>query len=249
MHKILRILSILSLFNVNSLSAPPAQPDPGAQFRKKLWGSIAPTYRAILEHPFLRELQTGKLRRESFQYYLIQDLHYLRAFSRALELAADRAPRPEWAAILRRHARESTESEKKMHDSILRDYGVTPEQINSTKLSPTNVAYTNFMLATACSRPFSEVVAALAPCYWIYLEVGKELKKKGSRERAYRLWIDTYAASGYEKDVEDFLAIVDAAAQAAGVDGRARMLEHFERGSRYEWMFWDMAYRMESWPP
>jgi thiaminase (transcriptional activator TenA) len=29
---------------------------------------------------------------------------------------------------------------------------------------------------------------------------------------------------------------------------RARVHQHFRATSRYEWMFWDMGYREESWP-
>jgi thiaminase/transcriptional activator TenA len=29
---------------------------------------------------------------------------------------------------------------------------------------------------------------------------------------------------------------------------RERIHRHFRTTSRYEWMFWDMGYRMESWP-
>ena len=32
----------------------------------------------------------------------------------------------------------------------------------------------------------------------------------------------------------------------AGQEARAR--DHFETGARYEWMFWDAAWRRESWP-
>ncbi len=37
-------------------------------------------------------------------------------------------------------------------------------------------------------------------------------------------------------------------AAAATEDQRARMLDAFKRSTRYEWMFWDAAYRLESWP-
>ena len=37
---------------------------------------------------------------------------------------------------------------------------------------------------------------------------------------------------------------------AAGLppDDREAMRRHFVTTSRYEWMFWDMGYRMERWP-
>src|SRR5436309_12063937 len=107
------MVAFLSLSQV-AVSSPSDAP-----FRAELWRSITPVYQAILKHPFLLELQTGRLPRRSFQFYLIQDLQYLGAFSRALEYAAAKAPRPEWAEILRRHARGATESEGQLHRTIL----------------------------------------------------------------------------------------------------------------------------------
>jgi thiaminase (transcriptional activator TenA) len=31
-------------------------------------------------------------------------------------------------------------------------------------------------------------------------------------------------------------------------DDRVAMRRHFVTTSRYEWMFWDMGHRLESWP-
>jgi thiaminase/transcriptional activator TenA len=46
-------------------------------------------------------------------------------------------------------------------------------------------------------------------------------------------------------------AVLEATNQtAAGLtdEQRAVMRRHFVTTSRYEWMFWDMGYRLESWP-
>jgi len=43
--------------------------------------------------------------------------------------------------------------------------------------------------------------------------------------------------------------IVAGSSAAAATEGeRARMLDAFKRSSQYEWMFWDSAYRLETWP-
>ena len=43
-------------------------------------------------------------------------------------------------------------------------------------------------------------------------------------------------------------ALVDKEAKRAGTDEKERMSEAFLTSSRYEWMFWDMAWREEQWP-
>jgi thiaminase (transcriptional activator TenA) len=44
------------------------------------------------------------------------------------------------------------------------------------------------------------------------------------------------------------IAEADRVAQALSGAERALMSGHFRTTSRYEWMFWDMGYRRESWP-
>ena len=62
-----------------------------ARFTDTLWTSIRPIYAKTLEHPFLKGLADGTLPRARFQFYLIQDVKYLRAFGQALSVLARRA--------------------------------------------------------------------------------------------------------------------------------------------------------------
>ena len=48
-----------------------------------LWAEIQPTYEAILDLPFNRELAAGTLSRERFIFYMVQDAHYLGARAKA----------------------------------------------------------------------------------------------------------------------------------------------------------------------
>jgi thiaminase/transcriptional activator TenA len=67
------------------------------------------------------------------------------------------------------------------------------------------------------------------------------------RKSQYQLWIDQYAGEAYGK--MSGLAMMDAAASELTPAQREHCLALFERGARYEWMFWDMAWRKETWPP
>jgi thiaminase len=42
--------------------------------------------------------------------------------------------------------------------------------------------------------------------------------------------------------------IVEAAAAKADAECRASMMQHFTRCCQLEWMFWDAALQLQSWP-
>ena len=48
--------------------------------------------------------------------------------------------------------------------------------------------------------------------------------------------------------VDALLAIVDRHAPALGAEGRDRFAAIWLQGCRYEWRFWDAAWRGEAWP-
>jgi len=231
------------------LASPFLSSAAGKEYTDEVWKENRDIYEAILEHPFLKEMQDGSLPRETFAFYLLQDAFYLGEFARALEATAAKAPRREWERLLMQHARESIQAEMELHRSILNDYGLTKEQQAAMEPAPEAYAYASFIVATACSRPFEESIAALLPCYWIYWEVGKELLRRGSTDPHYQKWIENYAADDYGDSVKAVIAIADEAAREADTETLERMKEHFRRASRYEWMFWDSAYARRAWPP
>lgn len=239
----MRIFLPLLLFVSVELQAQPGT------FSRQLWQSNQDIYAAILEHPFLTGLTDGSLKKDAFAFYMIQDAHYLREFARALSITASKAPREEWAVLLNTHAADTLRYERQLHESVFKDYGISADKVRRTEPAPEAFAYTNFLVANAFRGSFGESLSALLPCYWIYWEVGKELKKKGSKNPVYQRWIDAYSAEGYGESVKAVLTIIDQVAQEASPAERALMQEHFRRTARYEWMFWDSAYHLRRWPP
>ena len=217
-------------------------------FTDELWQSIEPIWNAILRHPFLRGLTDGSLPRESFRFYAVQDALYLREFARGLSIAAARAPEDDWIIMFNEHAAGALRVERALHEGFFQEFGLTSEAVAATPMAPANLAYTSYLLAVAYASPFHEAVAALLPCYWIYWEAGKTLERAGSSDPLYARWIATYASGEFGALVRAVLDATDRTAARLAPAETDAMRRHFLTTSRYEWMFWEMGWRRESWP-
>jgi thiaminase/transcriptional activator TenA len=214
----------------------------------RLWQRADPTYRAILLHPFLRGMTSGELDAACFRYYVAQDAHYLRDYARALAVVGAKAPSHALTGMFARHAAETVAVELALHETLLPQLGLDPAALDEIAVSPTTTAYTSYLLATSHGGTFAEGLAAILPCYWIYQRVGAELVAQGSPDPRYQAWIDTYAGDAFAATVAEVLQVADAAGAELRPSEHERAVRHFETTSRYEWMFWDAAWRQEGWP-
>jgi thiaminase/transcriptional activator TenA len=147
-----------------------------------------------------------------------------------------------------RHAAEAVEVERSLHGSLLADLGVDPASAASAEPAPTNLAYTSYLLATVSTGSYAEGVGAVLPCYWIYWEAGRELLRRGSPDPRYQRWIGLYGSEDFGDVVREVLAVADKLGPGLPAQERDLVHRHFRVTSRYEWMFWDMGYRKETWP-
>ncbi len=222
--------------------------DRGTGFSAELWESITPTYEAIIDHPFLTSVAEGTLAPEQFIYFVGQDRLYLKAFSRALAYAAGHADEPEHVTLLTGSASTAIAVEAGMHVELLEGFGIDPGAAQEARLSPSGELYVQTILAHSSRGPFADAVAAVLACFWIYAEVGKEMVKKGSPDPRYQRWIDAYGNPEFADTVARVLDMVDQIGASADDAGRERFQAILAQGCRLEWMFWDAAWRQESWP-
>jgi thiaminase/transcriptional activator TenA len=213
-----------------------------------LWADIEPIFTAIMKHPFLTGLTAGDLPEDAFAYYVAQDAHYLRDYARALAVVGAKAPTHADTGMFGKHAAETVEVELALHAMLLPQLGLDPAALDAVPVSPTTTAYTSYLLATVHNGSFAEGLAAVLPCYWIYQRVGAELVSAGSPDPRYQAWIDTYAGDEFAAVVAAVLGLADRVGPTLGVEDEARARRHFVTTSRYEWMFWDAAWRCEQWP-
>jgi len=214
---------------------------------QRLWSQIEPVYAAILEHPFLTGLTDGTLTPDRFGYYVAQDAHYLRDYARALAVVGAKAPTHEAAGMFARHAAGTVDVELALHATLLPQLGLDPAELDTVEISPTTTSYTSYLLATCYGGSFAEGLAAVLPCYWIYARVGEALLAKGSPDERYQRWIDTYGGEDFTAVVAEVLALADEVAPSFSEADLRRADRHFALTSRYEWIFWDAAWRMERW--
>lgn len=217
-------------------------------FSDELWASIEDVYAEILAHPFLQGLTDGTLPAEAFRHYVVQDSHYLRDYARALAVCAAKAPDEEAVRQFASDAAGAIAAEQAMHADFMTAYGSSATEAAAEPVLPTTRAYTSYLLATVYGGSFAEGLGAVLPCYWIYARVGEALLEKSSPDPLYARWIATYGDEEFQATVRAVLELTDRVGADLSAGERAKVVEHFVTTSRYEWMFWDAAWRRESWP-
>jgi thiaminase (transcriptional activator TenA) len=218
-------------------------------FSQHAWRHTQALRAAIHALPFNVELAAGTLAPDRFKHYITQDALYLGRFSRALAIAAAKAPEASTLEAFAQSALGAVAVERTLHEHYLRVFGVDPMTLETAEPAPDCLAYTSFLLASAYHEPWEVLVAALLPCFWVYWEVGCALAKSASPDNPYRAWIDTYTDPRFKQAVQTVIATADRAAALATEAIRAKMLAAFTRATQYEWMFWDGAYHRRGWPP
>jgi thiaminase/transcriptional activator TenA len=68
------------------------------------------------------------------------------------------------------------------------------------------------------------------------------------RPPQFDAWIDLYASDEFEKEVTDFIKIIDNVAKNLDEASISRMEEHFVMCCKLEHMFWDQAEELTKWP-
>ena len=204
----------------------------------------------IFAHPFLIELSEGRLPLDVFRFYVKQDYVYLLEFSRCLGIApakaADRETMRTFASLLD----ASLTVEVEMLERLGKKIGIAADELRTSKAAPTNVAYTRHLLSVAYGGTVGEIMAAMLPCMWSYQEIGERLLDQNRLKcnTIYSEWCATYRTQEYMDLVSWYRRLVDDLASESGSLMRKKMRTYFVLSSRYEYLFWDMAYRQEEWP-
>jgi thiaminase/transcriptional activator TenA len=217
-------------------------------FCDTIWDEIAPLRRAILEQPFLAELADGTLGAESFRHYILQDSLYLAEYARVLAIAAARAPSAAGRLEFSDGAKVAVQVEEILHQAFFAQFGVTPAIVGAAEATPACLGYTSYLASLAATRSYEELIAGILPCFWVYWEVGCAIKPLATSPNPYAAWIDTYADPSFGAATARVRALVDEAAAGTTPAIREAMATAFRRAARFEWMFWDSAYRCAGWP-
>ena len=215
----------------------------------KLWGAMAPTFDQIVEHPFLVGLCAGSLPEDIFLGYLVQDAFYLEEYGRCLALLAARSSDVNDLTTLSGKIISSLVAEQVMQADLLSMLGYERAHLMAQREpSPTCMGFTGFIKNTCATAAYHEGFVAVMECPWVYWELGKRLLGKGSPNPVYQKWIDGYASLSMEHAVQALHEIWERLASSLGSEALHSTQEYARQAIRFDWLFWDAAYRSESWP-
>jgi len=214
---------------------------------KRLHQAAAPIWQKTLTHPFVTGLGDGTLPLENFQFYMCQDYVFLIEYSRLLALATAKAPDLLTMGRFANLLDATLNREMALHREFAVQCGISTEALAATRPAPTTYAYTRHLVRVAALGDLAEIVAALLPCQWGYCEIGQTLTRRGKPAHApfYSQWIDMYASAEFAALADWLRELLDSLENRTGDE---RLIETFCTSARYEYLFWEMAYRREHWP-
>lgn len=183
---------------------------------KKFWIKYSKEWTQAMYTPFVVTLAAGNLKLETFRQYIAQDVHFLRAFKKAYEMAEECADDDDAKDGIK-ELRKAVNKELELHKSFSNEWGVDV----ATEIAPiaATVKYTDFLLATASGKvdgvkapgklatPFEKTklaaytIGAMAPCMRLYAFLGKKIQTLVDPNEGihpYQKWIDNYSSDAFQ---------------------------------------------------
>jgi len=212
-------------------------------FSEGLLQAVEPQWRAMLEHPFLRQTADGTLPAGRFETWLRQDYIFVREDIGFVGCLIARAPvelrRPLGEFVVALH------SEMELFESMAKELGV---DLSTVEPSPICHAYNMFLLATVHTRSFAESFTVFYGAEKAYFDSWTYVKRLQNQPSPYQRFIDHWSSDSFAAWVNWLAQVLDTIATACGVNELKRMEELFRLTARYEYLFWDMALKGDQWP-
>ncbi|MFC4322600.1 thiaminase II [Litchfieldia salsa] len=220
------------------------------KFSQRLHEKLEPIWRANHNHPFVTGMGDGSLDQESFRFYMVQDYLYLIDYAKLFALGAVKADDLETMGKFAALLNSTLNEEMELHRQYAKKFGITKDDLENANPSPITLAYSHYMLHVAQNGTLAELVAALLPCMWSYWEIGKELSEiPGAAEHElYGEWISMYSSDEFGTLAQWCIGLMDELAAGKSESEKSKLEEIFLNTTRYEYMFWDMAYNKQMWP-
>ncbi|MBI9031898.1 TenA family protein [bacterium] len=208
-----------------------------------LWDKALPIIKVHLDHPFSKALANGTLSKEVFRYYLQQDAIYIKKYAEAMSILAKKAPRLEIQDIFAQLSSDSYELEHIFQAELFKKY-----QVESSNLMQAGcLAYSNYLIATISTGSFIEGLTSLLPCFWVYLENGKNIAKNSQAKNPYQSWIDTYVSDEFIAQTELVKKYVNIYSENISPSELEKLSEIFSYSCRLDLQFMDDAFNLRKW--
>jgi thiaminase/transcriptional activator TenA len=198
---------------------------------------------AATAHPMVRAIADGTLPHETFRRYFTQNILYLEEYARAIALIVSKAPDRDAITTLSRFQAQIVENEIPANLMFLERLGGDPTTIEGRgTMLPTTYAYTRHLLSTSLLGDCADGLTAVLPCQWSYGELARPLTANPPGDPIYADWIAMFGNDAYDGLVAETTALLDRLVDPGDAGRMTSLSSIFERSTRYEAEFWDMAY-------
>ncbi|WP_297282146.1 thiaminase II [uncultured Anaerococcus sp.] len=220
------------------------------KFTDRIYPKIKNLWNACLNHPFVQELGEGSLDLDKFKHWVKQDYVYLIEYARLFAIGTSKSYDLETMNSFAKGLDGVLFMEMDLHKSYAKTFSISEEELESTEKSAINTAYTSYMLNKAQAGGVENVAAALLACSWSYNYIGLELAKvPGALEdKNYGSWIKMYSSDEFTELNNNAMELMNKLADGKP-ERELKILEDIiVKTGYFEYMFWDMCYKKESWP-
>lgn len=215
---------------------------------EELYESAKDIWAGYHEHPFVNGIGDGSLPIEKFKFYMLQDYLYLYDYAKVFALGVVKASEPSMIRRFSAFVEDTLGGEMDIHSGYMERLGITDEDVARATKSLANASYTSYMLNVAFQGDELDILVAILSCAWSYAEIGAKLKEKypeSVNHPFYGEWVQGYTSAEYNDMNDELLYLVNILGENIGKKRREALKEIFVNCSRYEAMFWDMAWNME----
>ncbi|MBT1165238.1 thiaminase II [Bifidobacterium simiarum] len=225
--------------------------DSTESFSQRLVKAGTPIFEEILKHPFVQGIANGDLSKEALTFYVGQDFNYLNAFIKVYAGAIQKCVNRKQMAFFSQQIGFVLNSEIHPHHNFCDVAGVEYESLQHEAQAPFTYLYNEHMYNAARTGDLIDVVAAMTPCPWTYIEIGNELVREGKNgeDNVFKPWIDFYANFDGEGDsvLPKMFELLDTEAPKYREEHLKRTEEIFLKSCELEWEFWDQAWNQRGW--
>jgi thiaminase/transcriptional activator TenA len=221
------------------------------KFSQQLNVKVKDIWEKIHQHPFVVGLGSGELPVEAFIRYMKQDYVFLIDYSKLFALGVVKARDLDTMTFFAKLLHDTLNGEMELHRTYAAKLGITHQELEETKPSPINLAYTRYMLNVAQNGSLEELISSLLPCMWSYWEISKMLADNypnSSEHPLYGEWVKMYSSNEFGSLAMWLIDLLDRLAEGKSEQELAILADHFLTTSRFEYMFWDMVYEGGDWP-
>lgn len=217
------------------------------KFTDQLKEATKESWEQSLNHPFVQGIVKGDLPLETFKFYILQDIYYLKHYGKVHAIAASQADDFEITAILAGKAQKTAQAELTVHNEHAEFLNITAEDIHHFKPAPTAYAYTSHLYRATMTGNLAHSVAAMLPCYWLYADIGKKNEDAKPEPEIYQNWIKTYASDWFQDSTNEMIDLLNTLVEDMSEKEKEKVKEQFILAKEYELNFWEMSYTKETW--